>query len=61
MTILEELAAHARERVKEEKSIRSAEQLKQMAYDLPKGDFAFENSPPGDFCGGFPPLLFYHV
>ena len=44
MTILEELAAHARERVKEEKSIRSAEQLKQMAYDLPKGDFAFEKA-----------------
>lgn len=42
MTILEELAAYARERVKEEKSIRSAEQLKQMAYDMPKGDFAFE-------------------
>lgn len=47
MTILEELAAHARERVKEEKSIRSAEQLKQMAYDMPKGDFAFEKALKG--------------
>lgn len=47
MTILEELAAHARERVKEEKSIRSAEQLKQMAYEMPKGDFAFEKGLKG--------------
>ena len=47
MTILEELAAYARERVKEEKSIRSAEQLKQMAYEMPKGDFAFEKGLKG--------------
>ena len=47
MTILEELAAHARERVREEKSIRPAEQLKQMAYDMPKGDFAFEKALKG--------------
>ena len=47
MTILEELAAHARERVREGKSIRSAEQLKCMAYDMPKGDFAFEKALKG--------------
>lgn len=44
MTILEELAAYARERVREEKSVRPLEQLKHMAYEMQKGDFAFEKA-----------------
>ena len=44
MTILDELAAHARERVAEAKKETPLEALRQRALSLPKGDFAFENA-----------------
>ncbi len=41
MTILDQLADHARERVAAAKSIRPLEQVKAEALALPRGDFAF--------------------
>lgn len=44
MTILDQLADYARERVATAKSIKSLEQVKAEALALPKGDFAFEKA-----------------
>ena len=44
MNILDELALHAKERVSIAKERISEETLKQQAYALPKGDFAFETA-----------------
>ena len=44
MTILDQLADYARERVAAAKSIRPLEQVKAEALSLPKGDFAFEKA-----------------
>lgn len=48
MTILDELAAHARVRVAAAKEQMSAPALKQQALTMPKGDFAFEKALRGD-------------
>lgn len=44
MNILEQLAEHARERVAQAKENISLEEIKSLAYVLPKGDFAFEKA-----------------
>ena len=44
MTILDRLAAHARERVEEAKQNVSFEELKERALALPRGDFEFEKA-----------------
>ena len=44
MTILDELAAYARERVAREKENTSLSELRRMALASPKGCFAFENA-----------------
>ncbi len=44
MTILDELAAYARERVARAKEIISLAELRRMALASPKGSFAFENA-----------------
>lgn len=44
MTILDQLAGHARERVATAKSSRPLEDVKREALSLPKGDFAFEKA-----------------
>lgn len=44
MTILDQLADHARERVAAAKSVRPLEQVKAEALALPKGDFPFEKA-----------------
>lgn len=44
MTILDQLADYARERVAEAKSIRPLEDVKAAALALPKGDFPFEKA-----------------
>ena len=44
MTILEQLAEHARERVEQAKRNIPLEKIKNLAYSLPKGTFAFEES-----------------
>ena len=44
MTILDEIAKYAEERVKKAQEIIPAESLKKKAYDMPKGDFAFEKA-----------------
>lgn len=44
MSILDQLAGYARERVAAAKKDISVEELKARAYHLPKGDFAFENA-----------------
>lgn len=44
MTILDQLADHARERVAAAKSVRPLEQVKAAALALPKGDFPFEKA-----------------
>ncbi len=44
MTILDQLADYARERVAEAKSVRPLEQVRAEALALPKGDFAFEKA-----------------
>ncbi len=44
MTILDQLAEHARERVAASKSIRPLEQVRAEAQALPKGDFPFEKA-----------------
>lgn len=44
MTILDQLADHARERVTEAKKKLSLYEIKQKALSMPKGNFAFENA-----------------
>lgn len=44
MTILEQLAEHAKERVMQAKEKISAEEIKQAAFSLPAGRFEFENA-----------------
>ena len=44
MTILDELAAHAQERVAAAKRENPLEAVRRQALSLPKGDFAFENA-----------------
>lgn len=44
MTILDQLAEYAKERVKQAKEKAPLEEMKQRAYSLPKGLFAFENA-----------------
>ena len=44
MTILDQLADHARERVAAAKAALSLEDLRRQAEALPKGDFAFEKA-----------------
>lgn len=44
MTILDQLAAHARQRVEAAKAVLPAEALRQQALALPKGTFAFEQA-----------------
>lgn len=44
MTILDQLADYARERVAAAKSVRPLDQVKAEALALPKGDFAFEKA-----------------
>lgn len=44
MTILEQLAEHARERVAEAKKKKSLEEVRRFALAMPKGDFAFEKA-----------------
>lgn len=48
MTILEQLAAHARERVAEAEKSLSASEIERLALEMPKGDFAFENALKGE-------------
>lgn len=48
MTILEQLADHARERVAEAKKSLSAAEIERLALEMPKGDFAFENALKGE-------------
>lgn len=43
-TILDELAAYARERTKKAKEILSLEEIKKQAFSLPQGDFSFEKA-----------------
>lgn len=44
MTILDELAAYAKERVQQAKKMRSLQELRNLAEALPKGTFAFEHA-----------------
>ena len=44
MTILDQLAEHARERVEQSKKKISLEEVKHLALALPAGDFAFEKA-----------------
>ncbi len=44
MTVLDRLAAHARERVAAARETVSPEELRQRAFALPKGDFTFERA-----------------
>ena len=44
MTVLDTLAASARERVEEAKKAHPAEELRKAAFALPKGGFEFENA-----------------
>ena len=44
MSILDELADYARERVRASKKVLPAATLREQAFALPKGDFAFENA-----------------
>lgn len=44
MTILDQLAAHAKKRVEEAKALLPLEELRHKALLLPRGDFAFENA-----------------
>lgn len=48
MTILEQLADHARERVAEAKKSLSAAEIERLALEMPKGNFAFENALKGE-------------
>ncbi len=47
MTILEEIAEYAGKRVESAKERISAEEIKRMALDLPKGSFSFEKALGG--------------
>ena len=44
MTILDQLADHARERVAKAKKKIPLEEIKQQALSMPKGNFVFENA-----------------
>ena len=44
MTIMDKLAEHARERVEIAKAAVSAAEIRNAAFSLPKGDFAFEKA-----------------
>ena len=44
MTILDQLAEHARERVIEAKTIKSLDEITKEAYELGKGSFEFEKA-----------------
>ncbi len=44
MTILDELAGYARERVAKNKENKSTEELRDLALKMPKGDFGFEKA-----------------
>ena len=44
MTILDQLAGYARERVAEARRKIPAEEIRRMAYSLPRGDFRFEKN-----------------
>ena len=44
MSILDQLADAARQRVEDSKKIKSTDEIKREALSLPKGDFAFENA-----------------
>ncbi len=44
MTILDEIAEYARERVEKQKEIKSLDEVKAEALSLPKKDFAFEKA-----------------
>ena len=44
MTILEQLTEHARERVEQAKMRITLDEIKSLAYILPKGDFSFEKA-----------------
>ena len=44
MTILDQLAEHAWERIAEKKSKISLEEIRKQALAFPRGDFAFENA-----------------
>ena len=44
MTILDELAGYARERVRQAKQRNSEEELERRAFALPRGGFAFEKA-----------------
>ena len=48
MTILDQLAEHARERVAEAKKIKSLEKIKAEALAMPSGVFRFEKALSGD-------------
>lgn len=48
MTILDELAASARERVEKAKSVLSCNEIRRRAEELPKGDFEFEKAIAGE-------------
>ena len=48
MTILDQLAEHARERVAMAKKIKSLEKIKAEALAMPSGDFRFEKALSGD-------------
>lgn len=47
MTILDQLADHARERVKAARRRHSLEEIRRAAFELPRGNFAFENALKG--------------
>ena len=44
MTILDQLAEYARFRVAESEKMISAQEIKERAMALPKGDFSFERA-----------------
>jgi indole-3-glycerol phosphate synthase len=44
MSILDELASYARERVEAAKKVHSLEEVKSKALEMPKGDFSFEKA-----------------
>lgn len=48
MTILDEIAEYAKERVLKSKSIISLNEMQDMAFSFDKGDFAFEKALLGD-------------
>lgn len=44
MTILDQLAEHAKERTEQAKACRSFKEIKSLALELPKGDYPFERA-----------------